>query len=262
MTSDVSMERYPRIDEGSGTPVLFLHGIFGSPENWGETAEQLVGKYRMIRLEFPIFSTAPRKCNVNTLTTYVEQFLQESDMEPPVVVGNSLGGHVALDLALRRPDLVRALTLTGSSGLFERGFEKGVPRHPDRDWIADRLGHSIFYDPGKLTDEMVDEAMDVLESRENRLRLIRIAASAKRSNLAEELHQVSVPTLLVWGRQDRVTPLEVAEQFEDSIPRARLVLVDECGHAPMLEQPRAFTMALEEFLGDLERVPEDEMMVP
>lgn len=251
MASDAAREPYPYVDEGSGMPVLFLHGIFGSLRNWHDVAALLSDRYRVIRLEFPIFEMAPRRCTVRTLTRFVEEFMDSMGLENPVVVGNSLGGHVALDLALRRPEALRALALCGSSGLFERGFERGVPANPDREWLADRLGSSIFHDPARLTEEMVDEAVEMLESRENRLRIIRLAASAKRDNLAEVLHGLSVPTLLVWGMQDRVTPVEVACEFRDRIARSRLVLVDECGHAPMLEQPEAFAKALGGFLSEL-----------
>lgn len=256
MTRDVASKPFPHLDEGSGPVLLFLHGIFGSPLNWYQVSRRLAHRYRVIRLEFPIFSMAPRRCTVSSLTQYVEGFVDSLGLDRFVVVGNSLGGHVALDLALRHPEAVRALVLSGSSGLFERTFERGIPANPDRDWIADRLGSSIFFDPSNLTDEMVDEAVDLLGDRENRLRLIRIAASAKRDNLADALPSVQMPALLVWGMQDRVTPIEIACEFRDRLPRASLVLVDNCGHAPMLEQPEAFAAAVERFLTDLAEAPD------
>jgi pimeloyl-ACP methyl ester carboxylesterase len=242
---------FPRMEKGDGEVVVFLHGIFGSPENWREQTDGLADGYRVVVPLLPIFEVPLDDCTVQRFTEHVREYLDWAGIDRATFVGNSFGGHVALDLAIRFPERTRALVLAGSSGLFERGYEKGVPVHPSREWIEDRIAAQVFHDASQIRPEMVDEVVEVLASSASKRRLVRIAKSAKRTHMGGKLHRITAPTLLVWGKQDRITPLEVAREFRDGIPDAELVLIDECGHAPMIEQPARFTRALRSFLDSL-----------
>jgi pimeloyl-ACP methyl ester carboxylesterase len=160
-----------------------------------------------------------------------------------VLCGNSLGGHASLLLALESPALVAGIVLTGSSGLFERGFAATQGSRPSRQWTGDRI-REIFYDPSLATDELIDEVCRIVAVRRNARDIVQIAKSAKRDNMADRLAKIACPVLLIWGRQDVITPPEVAEEFHRTLPSAELAWVDRCGHAAMMERPREFAEAL------------------
>ena len=170
-------------------------------------------------------------------------------MPRAIVGGNSLGGHVALRLALEHRDRVTGLVLTGSSGLFERGFSSGVPHRPDRPWVRAKM-EEVFFDPSLVTEGWVDEAHRVVTTPASAVRVLRLARDARRDNLEARLGLIRVPTLLVWGREDRITPPEVGERFRELIPDARLTYLARCGHAPMLEQPEEFADVVADWLED------------
>jgi pimeloyl-ACP methyl ester carboxylesterase len=238
------------IEAGAGLPVLCLQGFFGTSEHWETTLEILGSDYRAMALTLPIFETPPDDLSVAGLRGHVEAFMAAERVPPAVVVGNSLGGHVALDLALHAPARVRALVLTGSSGLFERSFARGVPHRPSAAFVREKMTE-VFHDPALVTPEWVEAVRERVSRRSYALRVLQVSRSAKRYNLEDRLGEIQCPTLLVWGTEDRVTPRDVALRFLDGLPSATLRLVPGCGHAPMLERPEAFARALAEFLDSL-----------
>lgn len=204
--------------------------------------------------ELPVFRV-PLGCDVlEFIVRSTREYLDRAGIEHAVLVGNSLGGHVAARLALSDPERVAGLVLTGSSGLFERGLERHVPRRPDRAWLREKIS-DVFYDPAHVTESMIDEVAAVVGNRQSVLQLVRVAQSAKRDNLAPLLPRMACPTLLVWGADDRITPLETAHDFQRLLPDSELRIISRCGHAPMLEQPDDFNKALADFIQAL-RKPE------
>ena len=166
------------------------------------------------------------------------------------LLGNSLGGHIAQLYALANPDKIASITLTGSSGLFESAFGTAFPKRGDYDYISRKTGET-FYDPSVATKELVDEVFDIVNDRNKALRVVITAKSAVRHNLADKIPAITAPTLLIWGKQDSVTPAFVAEKFHELIKNSRLHFIDECGHAPMMEKPAAFNKILTEFLAEI-----------
>jgi len=235
------------IEAGAGIPVLCLHGLFGSSEHWESTVELLAPRCRAMALTLPIFETPPDDLSVTGLRAHVEAFMDAERVPAAIVVGNSLGGHVALDLALHAPERVRGLVLSGSSGLFERSFTRGVPHRPSAEFVREKMTE-VFHDPAMVTPEWVEEIRGHVNRRSYVLRVLQVSRSARRYNLEDRLGEIRCPTLLVWGTEDRVTPQDVAIRFLEGIPAATLRLVPDCGHAPMLEHPTAFARAVEEFL--------------
>jgi pimeloyl-ACP methyl ester carboxylesterase len=201
-------------------------------------------------LTLPILETPPDDLSVSGLRAYVEAFLDAERIPPAIVVGNSLGGHVALDLALHAPDRVRGLVLSGSSGLFERGFTRGIPHRPSAEFVREKMTE-VFYDPAMVTPEWVEAIRGIMSRRRYAMRVLQVSRSARRYNLEDRLGDVRCPTLLVWGMEDRVTPRGIAIRFLEGLPSATLRLVPDCGHAPMLEHPEAFVRAVSEFLDTL-----------
>lgn len=236
------------VDEGSGEVLLLLHGLFGALSNWEEVIAEFSPRYRVVIPLLPIYDMPLLKAGVPGLVSFVEEFLAEIGLlEPCTVLGNSLGGHIALVYALQNPARVARLVLTGSSGLFEDGMGGSFPKRGNYGYVQERVAYT-FYNPAVATRELVDEVFDVTNSTSKCLRIISIARSAQRHNLSEELSRIQVPTLLVWGLNDTITPPTVAHEFERLLPNAQLRFLDHCGHAPMMERPAAFNLVLNQFL--------------
>jgi pimeloyl-ACP methyl ester carboxylesterase len=235
------------LERGEGEPVVLLHGLMGEMDHWEGTLEALAPRCRALAPEVPILDPARAEASIEGLTDHVGDFLDALEIPAAVVGGNSLGGHLALELALRRPARVSGLILTGSSGLFERSFTRGVPHVPTTDFVREKM-EEVFYDPALVTPAWVESVRRILTTRAFALRVLHVARSAKRSNLEARLAEIRVPTLLLWGKDDRITPPEVAERFRALLPSAELVFIANCGHAPMLEQPAVFNALAEDWL--------------
>lgn len=245
-----------RVDRvGAGQPLVFLNGLLGLNEHWFGCLRYLVGPevkggIECLFIEPPLLELRGPGCSVEGVTNLTVNLLEMLVDEPAVLVGNSLGGHVALKIAMARPDLVQGLVLVGSSGLFERSFEKDVPRNPTREWMEHKIG-GLFDDPSRMIPGMVDMAHEALSRRTAVRSIVRLGKSAKRDHLGDQLHKVRVPVLLAWGKQDTVTPPEVAEQFAELLPDARLRWIDRCGHAPQIERPEELCGHVRAFFREL-----------
>ncbi len=235
------------LERGEGEPVVWLHGLMGRMDHWDAQLDGLADVCRPMALALPIFDEALERASIEALAAHVVRFLDALGLAQAVIGGNSLGGHVALDMALRHPDRVSGLVLTGSSGLFERGFARGVPHRPTREYVRARMEEVVF-DPALVTDAWVESVRAVVTERATARRVVRFAQAAKRHTLADQLGEVRAPALLVWGRDDRITPLPVAYRFAQLLPDAELRILPACGHAPMLEQPEAFNAAVADWL--------------
>lgn len=241
------IEDFNYIDEGQGDVLLLLHGLFGALSNWGGVIEKFSGTHRIIIPLLPIYEMPLRQAGLEGLTDYVEKFVATMNLTDMVVMGNSLGGHIGLMYTLNNKDKVNSLVLTGSSGLFENSMGGSYPKRGDWDYIKERVGYT-FYDPTTVGDEYVQEIFDTLKSIQKSLRIVAIAKSAQRNNMASEIVNIEVPTLLVWGLNDTITPPVVAHEFNKLIPNTTLRFIDKCCHAPMMERPNEFNVILEEFL--------------
>lgn len=236
------------VDEGTGEVLLLLHGLFGALSNWQDVVQEFSPRYRVIIPLLPIYEMPLLKAGVPGLVSFVEEFLAEIGLqEPCIVLGNSLGGHIALVYALQNPARVSRLVLTGSSGLFEDGMGGSFPKRGNYGFVQERVAYT-FYDPAVATKELVDEVFNVTNSNTKCLRIISIARSAQRHNLAKDLHRINIPTLLVWGLNDTITPPVVAHDFHRLLPASQLRFLDHCGHAPMMERPHEFNQLLRGFL--------------
>ena len=211
----------------------------------------LADHYRFLALHFPIDRGENRRHSafksLGQLTEHVAQFFDEMGLDRAVLCGNSMGGQVALDFCVRYPERVEGLVLSGSAGLFERSLSGGKPPRLCRSFVREQAC-KIFYDPRHVSSELVDDIYAMLSDRDYRRFLLRVAKATRDRYMLEELVHVKVPTLIIWGRDDSITPPFVAEQLCDNIPNAELVFIDHCGHAPPIEQPEAFARLLYAFL--------------
>ena len=239
---------YEYVDEGRGPVLLLLHGLFGALSNWQDVVDECAPRYRVIIPLLPVYDMPLTQAGVPGLVAYVEGFVATLGLPPSfTVLGNSLGGHVALVYTLKNAARVSRLVLTGSSGLFEDSMGGSFPKRGNYAYVQERVSYT-FYDPKVATKELVDEVFNITNSNAKCLRIIAIARSAQRHNLSKELTKITVPTLLVWGLNDTITPPLVAHEFARLLPNAELRFLDHCGHAPMMERPAGFNAYLRRFL--------------
>ncbi len=234
-----------------GPVVVLLHGLFGAVSNWDSVIPRLATFSRVVALDFPLLGGARSEVTVQALAVYTEAFLRSQGFGPVTLCGNSLGGHVALRLAVQRPELVESLVLTGSSGLYEHEPAR-MPLRPDANFVREQM-RRVFRSEEFVTPEGIAEVVELLSKRGSAMNIIQAARSAKFDNMQGCLGKIDSPTLLLWGREDEVTPMAVAQTFEDLMPNATLHSVSACGHAPMIEQPAWFAERVEAFLEALDR---------
>lgn len=243
-------DKFRFIEEGQGEPLILLHGLFGELSNFEEQVSYFRRHYKVVLPLLPLLDLDLLHTTVGGLEKYVQKFIELREYQDIHLLGNSLGGHVALLHALKHPEKLKSLILTGSSGLFENGMGDSYPKRGDYEYIK-RKTALTFYDPAIATKELVDEVYAITSNRMNVIKIIALAKSAIRNNLGEEISQIQTPTLLIWGNNDTVTPPFVGKEFQRLIPNSELHFIDKCGHAPMMEVPGEFNEILEKFLTKL-----------
>lgn len=242
--------KFKYIEEGNGEPLVLLHGLFGALSNFRDLIEHFRHSNRVIVPMLPLFELDILHTTVGGLAKHVHKFLEFKDLKDVHLLGNSLGGHVGLVHVLKHPERIKSLILTGSSGLFENGMGDTYPRRGDYEYIKKKT-EVTFYDPNMATKELVDEVFEITRNRLKVIKIIALAKSAIRNNLGEELNNITQPTLLIWGNNDTITPPFVAREFQRLLPNSELHFIDQCGHAPMMEQPAEFNVILDKFLKKL-----------
>ena len=230
--------------------LVLLHGLLGTLSNFNGIIAQFGDTHNIVFPMLPIFDLPLKKAGLGGLLKYIESFIEYKNFSNINLLGNSLGGHLAQLYTLKHPERVQSLILTGSSGLFENAMGSTFPKRGNYEYIK-KKAEDTFYDPSVATKELVDELFEAVNDRNKALRIIITAKSAIRHNLEDKLDQINCPTLLVWGKEDGVTPLFVGEKFNKLIKYSKLVVVEKCGHAPMMERPDKFNTILSEFLSSL-----------
>jgi 2-hydroxy-6-oxonona-2,4-dienedioate hydrolase len=244
------LDKFKYIEVGEGEPLVLLHGLFGALSNFKDLIEYFRHHYKVVVPMLPLFELDILHTSVGGLAKYVHRFLEAKDLRSVHLLGNSLGGHVALVYLLKHPERTKSLILTGSSGLFENGMGDTYPKRGDYEYIKKKT-EITFYDPEVATKELVDEVFSITNNRLKVIKIIALAKSAIRNNLGDELNNIKQPTLLVWGNNDTITPPFVAREFQRLIPNSELHFIDKCGHAPMMERPEEFNVILHKFLKKL-----------
>jgi pimeloyl-ACP methyl ester carboxylesterase len=237
--------KFKFIEEGDGEPLILLHGLFGALSNFHFRKSNKVVVPLLPLLDLDLLHTS-----VGGLQKFVQRFIEHRNYNNIHLLGNSLGGHVALVHILKHPERIRSLILTGSSGLFENGMGDTYPKRGDKEYIRKKTGLTFYY-PAMATEELVNEVFEITNNRMKVIKIIALAKSAIRNNLGEELNQIKQPACLIWGNNDTITPPFVAKEFHRLIPHSELHFVDKCGHAPMMEVPEEFNKLLDGFLTKL-----------
>jgi len=242
--------KFNYLEIGEGETLLLLHGLFGALSNFSGLIEKFRLTHKVVVPIMPLFDMDLLHTSVTGLAKYVEQFIEARGYQNIHLLGNSLGGHVGLVYILKHPEKIKSLILTGSSGLYENAMGDTYPKRGDYEYIKNKTAQT-FYDPSVATKELVDEVFEITRNRLKVIKVLALAKSAIRNNLGAELNEIKQPTLLIWGKNDSVTPPLVGEEFNKLIPNSQLHFIDKCGHAPMMEVPDEFNAILEKFLTEL-----------
>ncbi|WP_431110135.1 alpha/beta fold hydrolase [Winogradskyella poriferorum] len=239
---------YRYIEVGEGTPIIVLHGLMGGLSNF-DAVTRFFGNngYKIIIPELPIYTMSLLKTNVKSFANYLKDFIEFKGLDNVILLGNSLGGHIGLYHTKLYPKKIKALVITGSSGLYESAMGSGYTKRSDYEVIK-KKAQDVFYDPAVATKEIVDEVYETVNDRNKLIKTLAIAKSAIRHNMAKDLPKMNTPTCIIWGKNDTVTPPEVAEEFHELLPDSDLFWIDKCGHAAMMEHPEEFNKILNSWL--------------
>ncbi len=258
-------------DKGDGPPLLLVHGLGNSTLVWYRVMDGLAQHRRVVAVDLPGhgWSDMPQqRFGLAEGARFLAHFTQLIAEGPWAVAGASMGGSLALELALARPDLVRGLVLAGSAGLGREIAPSlrvlSLPiigeliEHPTPERLRRVIRNLILYNPANLDEEWL-AAVFQQRSRpgaaQTLLRFLRVGVNAwgqKRSaRLDGRLGELQTPLLLTWGRQDRVAPVTHGQRAARLRPGASLEVFDECGHWPFIEHPTAFVQTVDQFLATI-----------
>jgi 2-hydroxy-6-oxonona-2,4-dienedioate hydrolase len=240
-------ERFKYCEVGKGETIVLLHGLFGALSNFNELIAHFSTHYTVSIPLLPLYDLELEHTSVMGMVDYVEQFIEYKKYDKIHLIGNSLGGHIAQIYILQNPGAVKTLTLTGSSGLFENSLGDTYPRKSDYEYVKKKT-EGTFGDPKFATKELVDEVFEIVNNRNKAIRMVVLAKSALRHNLREEIINLTLPVCLIWGKEDSITPAFVGEEFHKLLPQSELNIIENCGHAPMMERPKEFNEILDRFL--------------
>ena len=249
MTHELKKEgKFNYIEVGTGQSIIILHGLMGGLSNFDAVTSYFSTKgYKIIIPELPVYTMSLLKTNVKAFAKYLYDFIDFKGLDNVILLGNSLGGHIGLYHTKLHPEKVKALVITGSSGLYESAMGSGYTKRSDYEVIK-KKAQDVFYDPEVATKEIVDEVYETVNDRNKLIKTLAIAKSAIRHNMAKDLPKMQTPTCIIWGKNDTVTPPEVADEFNSLLPDSELFWIDKCGHAAMMEHPDTFNDILHAWL--------------
>ncbi len=235
-------------EAGTGKAIILLHGLMGGLSNFDALSDHFSSNgYRVLIPSLPLYDFPLLRTNVKAFAQYLKRFIDHLELEKPILMGNSLGGHIALVFNKLHPNKAAGLVLAGSSGLYENSMGESYPKREDYNYIKSKT-EEVFYDPKTATKELVDEVFETVNDRSKLIKVLTIAKSAIRHNMASDLPKMKIPVVIIWGTEDNVTPPNVAKEFHKLLPNSELHWIEKCGHAPMMEQPEKFNAILSNWL--------------
>jgi pimeloyl-ACP methyl ester carboxylesterase len=240
-------------DEGSGTPIILLHGTSASLHTWdGWTKELTINNYRVIRMDLPAFGiTGANKDNLYDLPSYskfLTDFVNQLELDKFILAGNSLGGSISWHYTSSNPEKVQKLILLDPAGfpskkerplvfeLAEIPILNQILKHiTPKSLIKDNL-EQVYFDDSKVTENLVDQYHQMILRKGSRAAFIE-RAKLEGQDYTELLYTIKSPTLIIWGEDDLWIPVEDGFKFKERMANSNLVIMKETGHVPMEEKP-------------------------
>jgi 2-hydroxy-6-oxonona-2,4-dienedioate hydrolase len=250
--ADVMGQHIHYYEAGQGPVLILLHGLGSNAGIWVNNIAPLAAHYHLYAPDQIGFGRSDKPLldyKIQTFVEFLQGFMKSQNIKQAALVGNSLGGWIALDFAAQHPQLVSKLVLVDSAGLhFGQG--PAVDLNPSSLAEMRQLLELIFYKKQMVTDEFVHYAFANHLRNNDGYTIQRTLAGFAQDQFEEsKLASIHVPTLIIWGRNDELIPLNKGEQFHQKIPGSKMAVIDQCGHVPELEKPEEFDRALMEFLG-------------
>ncbi len=266
-SSVVHGSRVNYAEMGEGPPVVLIHGLSGCWQNWLENIPQLARRHRVIALDLAGFGESElphEEISIPGYGRFLDAFLEEIDVERAALIGNSMGGFIAAETAISHPSRVEKLMLVSAAGLVRVGNRRlaALERaarlfHPataavlarrERLIRRPRLRRRILYGIVRYPERIEPELIYEVASGAGKPGFLDALNAIMNYDFRDRLPDVSVPTLIVWGRDDWIVPVSGAYEYERLIPNSRREIFEQTGHMPMLERPARFNQLVEEFL--------------
>lgn len=269
--------RYVDIGAGGDAPIVFIHGLSGRWQNWLENIPFFARERRVVALDLPGFGGSEMPAERSSITLYarvVDELCEQLGIASAVLVGNSMGGFTAAEVALRHPSRVARMVLVSAAGISIAElapapvraavavFGARTPRssRARRAMIARPRTRqlafgSVMRHPSRIAPDLLYEQICGMGTAG----LLAAFDALTSYDIREDLRTITAPTLIVHGREDMLVPLADASEFERQIPGSRTVIFDDTGHVAMLERPRSFNAELLAFLHGGERPSEEEL---
>ena len=247
------------VDVGAGPTVILLHGLADDVGVWGSVMPALAAKHRVIALDQVGFGRSDKPSlsyRVNTLVDFLDGFLNELKIDRVSLVGNSFGGWIAAAFTLAHPERVKRLVLCDAAGYGTLaqtmdGRALSALKLASRDDIR-YLGPLTFHHKRFYENANVDLAFRQRVAAGDSYTISQVLDSLTHGEdvLDNRLALIKQPTLVLWGREDKLIPLSFGERFHKEIAGSRLRIIDNCGHMPHVECPKEFTTAALQFLSE------------
>jgi pimeloyl-ACP methyl ester carboxylesterase len=255
-------------DEGQGIPVVMMHGFGGSFLNWNKLDTRMNKDYRVIRIDLPGFGLSDLPQPEGAKTDFVQQyrdfmsfFIDTLHLDSLYVVGNSMGGMMAWGTAADHPDKVKKLVLIDAAGydlenisnkvagfmkmpLVKSLFNRGFPLSS-----SEEAAKKVYADPSKINHEAV-LASNMLWNRDGNIQAACAIVCASKYPDTALIAKVRCPTLIIWGKEDKIMPLDHAYRFLRDIKGSQLIVFDTCGHCAMIEKPDETATAIKQFFNN------------
>lgn len=243
-------------DQGTGPTLVLLHGVASSLHTWDGWVKRMAPHYRILRIDLPAHGlTGPDpkrdRYNLQYMVGKLDKFLNKLGVGKIYLAGNSLGGYIAWNYALQRPDRVNKLVLIDSAGypqdmpfIMSMAAIPGIGdigRIMTPKFVVNSNVEAAYYDDEKATDEVKQRYFDLLMREGNRGALIDVFRTMKEQSnnphLGDRVKELRIPVLLMWGEEDEWVPLTILERFRKDLPNAEVVIYEGVGHMPMEELP-------------------------
>jgi pimeloyl-ACP methyl ester carboxylesterase len=257
------------VEMGEGEPVVLVHGLSGCWQNWLENIPHLAKRHRVVALDLAGFGESElphEEISIPGYGRFIDAFLGEIGVERAALVGNSMGGFIAAETAISHPSRVEKLVLLSAAGLVQLSkarlqiLERTARLfHPATAALLARREHLVrrpglrrvmFYGVAKYPERLAPELCWEVASGAGKPGFLDALAAILAYDFRDRLPELSVPTLIVWGSDDRIVPVAGAYEYERLVPGARRVIFEDTGHVPMLERPARFNALLDEFLSE------------
>ena len=259
---------YVDVGKGEGPPIVFIHGLSGTWQNWLENLPYFAQKRRCIAMDLPGFghSEMPReKISISGYARQVDALCEQLGLGACIVVGNSMGGFVAAETAIRHPDRVERACLVAAAGISITNLRRrplmtsariigalGATSAAQTRLLVSRprlrwfFTNFVFRHPSRIAPDLMYE--QVLGA--GRPGFVDALDTLTSYDFRDRLPDIKAPTFIVWGDSDMLVPVQDAEEFERLIPQSRTVILEDTGHVPMLERPTKFNELLDDFIED------------